>query len=173
MINLQNNPKKIARLSLISALALITFTAENLLPPLLFFAPGTKIGLASVFVTLAFILYGKTEAIIVLFIKCILGAVFSGNIFTLYYSVPAGLVSLIITIILYNTVYPKIGVIAVSIIAAIFHNIVQIIMAAILIKTFMILSYILIVAIAGVIAGIITGVCLYFMIKYIPQKYLV
>ncbi len=65
------NLNKIAKIALISALAVIVFTAESLLPPLLFFAPGTKIGLASIFVSLAYILYGKKEALTVLFVKCI------------------------------------------------------------------------------------------------------
>ncbi len=77
--------KKLTRLAVLCVLALITFMVENLLPPLFAFAPGTKLGLASIFVNLAFLIYGKKEAVLVLGVKCLLGAVFTGNIFSLYY----------------------------------------------------------------------------------------
>lgn len=167
------NTKKITRLSLICALAAIIFVAEGLLPPLLFFAPGTKIGLASIFVTLAYILYGKKEALAILIVKCFLGAVFSGNIFSLYYSLPAGFVSLAAAVLLYENLYPKTGIISVSVVAAIFHNITQIAMAVIITSTPQILYYVIFVAAAGVIAGLITGACLYFIIRYMPERYLI
>lgn len=164
------NAKKYTKIALICALAAIVFTAESLLPPLLFFAPGTKIGLASIFVSFTYIAYGKKEAIIVLATKCLFGAVFSGNIFALYYSIPAGLFSLIITVLLFEFFYPKIGILSISVAAAITHNIVQLIMAAILTAIIQILYYVIFVTAAGIIAGIITGICLYYIIKAIPEK---
>lgn len=165
------NVKKITNLSLICALSVIVFTAEGLLPPLLFFAPGTKIGLASIFVCLAYILYGKKEAAAVLFVKCFFGALFSGNMFSLLYSIPSGIVSLAATILLYEFAYPKTGIVSVSVTAAVLHNITQIAMAAIITATLQVFYYSVIVAAAGVIAGVITGVCLYYIIKNIPVSY--
>lgn len=168
MINI--NTKKIASLSVITALALIMFMVESFLPPLLIFAPGTKIGLANIFVFLALIIYGKKEAFTVLILKCALGAVFSGNVFSLYYSLPAGVTSLISAIVLFKFVYDKIGIITISILCALLHNIIQIIMAALLAATPQILSYIPLASAAGIIAGIITGLSIYFIIKYLPSK---
>jgi len=161
------NTKKITKLALITALALITFMLENLLPPVFVFAPGTKLGLASVFVNLAFILYGKKEALIVLVIKCVLGAVFSGNMFSLYYSVPAGLLSLAAAIALFTFVYNKIGVITISVFCAVIHNITQIVMAVIITGTSQLIYYSFLAGAAGIIAGIITGLTLYIIIKNI------
>lgn len=169
---MNNSTKKLTRLAVLCTLALITFMVENLLPPLLAFAPGTKLGFASIFVNLAFLIYGKKEAFLVLGIKCLLGAVFTGNIFSLYYSIPAGAVSLLTTILLFKSAFPKISVITVSVAAAIMHNAVQIIMAAILFNTMQIVYYIPLASIAGFLAGIFTGLCLYFIIKYIPKKIL-
>jgi heptaprenyl diphosphate synthase len=166
------NLAKITKTGALCALAVMIFMAESLLPPLLFFAPGTRIGLASVFVNLAFIMYGKKEAFAVLAVKCFLGAVFSGNIFSLYYSFPAGLISLTATILLFEFAYPKTGVIAISVSGAILHNIVQIAMAVILTGTSQIFYYVIFVTAAGLIAGIITGTCLYYIVRYVPQRYI-
>ena len=78
------NAKKIAGTALLAAFALIAFLIESLLPPL--FLPGAKIGLANFFVFLALILYGGGAAAGVAAAKCLLGAVFGGNISSLMYS---------------------------------------------------------------------------------------
>ena len=162
--------KRIAKVGLLAALALITFMIENRLPPLLAFAPGTKIGLASIFVNICLILYGERDAVLVLLVKSLLGSVFSGNMFSLYYSLPAGGVSLIVAILLYRTVFPKVGVVSVSVLSAVFHNLTQIAMASILLGAPQVLYYAPVVTLAGVLAGLVTGICICYIIKALPER---
>ena len=168
----KTNTQRLTRVGLFSTLALVTFLIENIFPPLLAFAPGTKIGIASIFVNLALIVYGEREALIVLSVKCFLGALFSGNMFSLYYSIPAGVSSLAVSILIYRLAVPKVSLVTMSICAAITHNIIQIFMVVILYNTPQMLYYIAVVSIAGFFAGVITGLALTFIIKVIPTRIL-
>jgi heptaprenyl diphosphate synthase len=163
--------KKITALAALAALALITFIIESLLPPALFFAPGTKLGIANIFVFLALIIYGKKEAFAVLLVKCVLGAVFSGNIFSLYYSLIAGTVSLSLAIALFTFAYGKIGVITISVFCAVAHNAAQVAVAAVISRTPLLITYYLpLASAAGIIAGVVTGICVYLIIKRLPDN---
>lgn len=162
--------KRFAGVGMLAALALIAFMIENLLPPLLAFAPGSKIGLASVFVTICLILYGERDAFLVLIAKCVLGSIFSGNMFSLYYSLPAGLVSLLVSIILYRLAFPRVSVLCVSVISAAFHNITQLLMAWALVGVAQVLLYVPVVILAGAIAGTLTGLCIYYAVRALPES---
>ena len=82
--------KRFAASGMLAALALIAFMIESLLPRCSLSRRGQN-RLSSVFVSLCLILYGERDALLVLIVKCALGSVFSGNVFSLYYSLPAGL----------------------------------------------------------------------------------
>ena len=153
--------KRFAAVGMLAALALIAFMIESLLPPMLAFAPGTKIGFSSVFVSLCLILYGERDALLVLIVKCALGSVFSGNVFSLYYSLPAGLASLLISVLLYRRAFPKVSVLFISVVSAVCHNITQIMMAWALLNMAQVLCYVPVVTLAGAIAGTVTGAVYY------------
>lgn len=165
--------RKLTRVSVLCALALIIFMVENLFPPIFAFAPGSKLGLSGMIVTLTIILYGEKSAAAVLLVKCVLGSFFSGNVFMLYYSLPAGIVSLIAGSLLIRFFMGKISVITVSVISALLHNVMQIIMAALLLQNVHLLYYIMLMSVAGCAAGAVTGTALYFLIRYVPQKTLI
>ncbi|MCH5147979.1 MAG: Gx transporter family protein [Clostridiales bacterium] len=162
--------KKIAVLSLLTGLSLIMFIIENLLPPL--FIPGAKLGLSNIFSFAALILYSPVEAFLVLFARTVLGAVFAGNLSALLYSFTGGVVSMAVSSILVYTVYPKISVMAVSVAAAVLHNITQNIIFVLLTGSTLLFGYMPYLALIGIFSGGAVGGITLVIFKGIPTKLL-
>ena len=89
--------KRIATLGVLVALSLISFTLENLLPPL--FLPGAKLGLSNIFTILTLFMFGYIDAILLVVIRTVLGSLIVGGVASLIYSLTAGVVSLLVAII--------------------------------------------------------------------------
>lgn len=157
--------KKIAVLAIFIALSLITFIIENQFPPM--FVPGARMGLANIFSFAALIMYSPVEAFIVVAVRTGLGAVYAGNVSALLYSFTGGVVSMSISSLLMYTVYPKISVMAVSILAAVAHNITQNIVFVLLTdtSTLTLIPYFILV---GILSGAIVGAVILLIFKKIP-----
>lgn len=165
----KTNTKRLIRIAFFSAIALILGLIENSLPPLLAFAPGAKMGLANVVSLIAFIVLGATDAYAILLIRCILGSIFGGNISSLMYSIPAGMISLTIEIIMFKFLFPNISLISISFVGAIFHNLTQLVIASIIVN-FNLLAVLPFTLIASLIAGLFVGVVTWLTVKYLPKK---
>lgn len=160
---MNNNLKKIMRLSLLSAIALTIFMIELQIPPLVPI-PGVKLGLANIITLIILALYGTREAATVLFIRIFLGSMFSGQVITFFYSLSGGILCLIIMAILMKLL-GKGNVWFISIAGGVAHNIAQITVAIIILQTTSILYYLPVLIISGIITGTFTGVLSKFMIK--------
>ena len=164
MITLKS--KKIPIIAILTALSLIAFLLESLLPPL--FIPGAKLGLGNVFLMLCLIWFSLPEALIMLLAKCILACAF-GGLTQLMYSVPAGLVSLLISYVLIKFLSEKLSVLSICALSATLHNLIQL-------STFGVITgadvkyYFPFLALAGLVAGIVTGIATFFIIKYVPLE---
>ena len=73
------------RLSLLTAVSLVLFVAENQIPPPVP-VPGVKLGLGNVIVVAVLFLYGRREALALLAVKVLLSALLTGNLGALAYS---------------------------------------------------------------------------------------
>lgn len=160
--------KKIAVLAILTALSLITFIIESLLPPM--FIPGAKPGLANVFSFAALIMYSPVEAFIVVGLRTVLGAVFAGNFSALMYSFTGGVVSMALSSVLMYCAFPKISVFAVSVAAAVAHNVTQNCVFAILSGTTLAFAYMPYLALLGVVSGAIVGAVTMLVFKGVPQN---
>lgn len=159
--------RKIATLALFTAMSLITFLIESLFPPL--FLPGAKMGLSNVFSLLTLVIYGPVEAICVIVVRTVLGSFF-GNVFALAYSFTAGLVSIVLSGVLMKFCFPKLTLLAISIFSAVAHNVVQVFVCYLLTDTQGLFSYLPYLALCGVLAGVIVGLTVIFLIKAIPTS---
>lgn len=159
--------KKIAALAVLTALSLITFIIENLFPPL--FVPGAKPGLANAFSLIALIMYTPAEAFIVVATRTLLGAAFAGNPSALLYSFTGGIVSMAVSSVLFYFVYPKISLIAVSLAAAVAHNITQCFVYAAMTASSLIFGYMPYMALIGMLSGAAIGGLTLLVFKGIPQ----
>lgn len=157
--------KRLAALALFTAMSLVMFLIEAQFPPL--FLPGAKMGLSNLFSLLALVLYGPFEAFFVIVARTLLGALFS-NPFALLYSFTAGVLSLILTVLLYELVFPKVSLLAISVAGGIFHNLVQLFVYLLVSETKELALYAPYLALAGALSGTIVGLTLLFLIKKIP-----
>lgn len=154
--------RKIARSALLLAASLIISLIENALPPLVPVLPYAKLGLSNVVLLACFLTVGFKEGFLVLILRCLLNAVFSGNYSALLWSVPAALASYILMAFMIRL---KIfSVAATSAAGGMTHNLTQILVAAVIIgdSVFLYLPYMLVIGFA---AGLFTGVCCHFCIQ--------
>ena len=164
----KNAAKKIAILAIFTALSLIMFIIENQFPPMFF--PGAKMGLANIFSFAALIMYSPVEAFIIVAIRTGLGAVYAGNVSALLYSFTGGVVSMTVSSLLMYTVYPKISVMSVSVLAAVAHNITQNIVFVLISGTTLMFGYMPYLILIGVLAGAIVGAVIMLVFKKMPKS---
>lgn len=159
--------KKIAVLAIFITLSLITFIIENQFPPL--FVPGARMGLANIFSFTALIMFSPVEAFIVVAVRTGLGAIYAGNVSALLYSFTGGVVSMAISSVLMYTVYPRVSVMAVSVLGAVAHNVTQNIVFVLLTDTST-LTLIPYFILAGILSGAIVGAVTLILFKKIPMS---
>lgn len=160
--------RRLAYLSVLTAMGLITFMIESLFPPL--FLPGAKMGLSNIFSMLALFTLGPVDAFIVVVVRTTLGSVFTGNVSTLLYSMSAGIVSVIISALLVQFVYPRVSIVAISVVSAVMHNLTQNVVFCLISNTPQMFSYMPWLALLGVVAGLVVGFAVWLILRGIPVK---
>ena len=163
------NARRVATLGILIALSLISFTLENLLPPL--FLPGAKIGLSNIFTLLTLFMFGYVDAIALILIRTTLGALIVGGLASLIYSLTAGIASLLVAIILVQFVYPKISLISISIASAVIHNIVQVLVFCLIVENSYMIAYLPYFALIGILSGCVVGILTYLVIHKVPTTF--
>lgn len=160
--------RRVALLSVLTAMGLIMFMVESLFPPL--FLPGAKMGLSNIFSLLALFILGPTDAFILVLVRTTLGSVFTGNISTLIYSMTAGLTSVVVSSILVEFVYPRISIVAVSVVSAVMHNAAQNVVFCLVSNTPEMFAYLPWLTLIGVVAGVIVGFAVWFILRAVPTR---
>ena len=160
--------KRVATLAVLTAMGLIMFMVESLFPPL--FLPGAKMGLSNIFSMLTLFLLGPTEAFVLVVVRTVLGSMFTGNMSTLMYSLTAGIVSVAVSSVLVQFVYPKISIVAISVVSAIMHNVTQNVVFCLVSNTPEMFSYMPWLALLGILAGVIVGFAVWFILRMVPTR---
>ena len=158
---------RVTRLALLTAIALTIFMAEAQIPvavPI----PGVKLGLANIVTVYAVFVLGPGDALLVLTARVFLGAVFSGQMMTLFYSLGGGLLCWAVLTLL-RRLFSKGQIWLCSPVSAVFHNLGQLLVAAALMKTWAVLAYLPYLVIAGAASGLFTGLCAQFLIKRLDR----
>ncbi len=161
--------KKITLTALMIASALLLHLIESALPPIFAFAPGAKMGLSNLVTLIAIFILGVPESYLILVVRCLLGSLFSGNLFSLAYSLPAGVISLTVEVFLIKFALGKISVVSVSFIGAVTFNATQLFVASIIVRVSL-MPYLALMLLASLIAGLAVGFTAYFTLKYLPQS---
>lgn len=161
--------RKLTYTALLTAVALAVYALESTLPPLLSFAPGARLGLSTAVCVLAVFLIGVRGAFTVLLCKCVLGALVTGNPGAMLYSVPAGVLSLLVQTVLIKLLFKHISLTAVSVTGAIVHNAVQLGVAG-LITGVNLYAALPLFLVASVLSGVFTGLLVYVLLRYLPKK---
>lgn len=160
------DPRRLARLALLTAVALTIFLIEVQLPVLPI--PGAKLGLANIVTVYAVMALGPGDALLILLSRVFLGAVFSGQPMTLIYSAAGGLLSWCVLCLLGRLLTDR-QIWLASPVAAIFHNIGQLLAAAAVLRSWSVLAWLPYLVIAAVLAGLFTGVAAQALLKRLER----
>jgi heptaprenyl diphosphate synthase len=152
--------KKITACGIALALSLILSLIENAMPPMIAVLPYAKIGFSNIVIMFMFVTMKPQYGFSVLLIKCVLSSIFAGAPTMMMYSIPASVISFTVVWLLLKT---KIfSVVAVSSVGAVIHNTVQIFVGMI-VAGGTIASLLPYMMLAGGLAGLATGIIVFFV----------
>lgn len=160
----------IAKLGLLLALASALQFLESLIPlplPL-----GVKAGLSSVVIMYILIFMGFRPALVTAILKSCFVFVTRGAS-SFFMSVCGGLLSVIamtLCVILFRRKDNNIGIIAVSVVGGVFHNIGQLIAASVFSGSVYTASYLPVLVTAGIISGVFTGIIMQIIVLRIDKN---
>ena len=161
------NGRRVARYGLLVALALILSYVESLVPA--FFAfPGMKLGLTNLVVLIALFRMGSRPAVLINLLRILLATALFGNGFALAYSLAGGLLSGAAMILLRRS--GRVGMLGVSVAGGLAHNLGQILTAMVLLDTWQLASYLPVLWVSGMIAGLAIGLLGYEVTRRLPPE---
>ncbi len=154
--------KRLARLSMLTAVALIIFAVELQIPNP-FPIPGVKLGLANIVTVYAVYRYRAVEVAMLVGVRITLGSLFSGNVMALLYSACGSFLCLLGMLFLKRIIDERHIWIA-SVFGALLHNTGQMAAALLVTQTPALLLYYPFLVVAGCLAGLFTGLCAQFIL---------
>nr|WP_288553093.1 Gx transporter family protein [uncultured Mediterraneibacter sp.] len=138
-----------------TSLALILSYVE-LLIPINFGIPGMKLGLANLLVVILLYKGCPRDALLLSVIRILLSGLIFGNMFSIFYSLGGGLLSLAVMVFLKKT--GQFTVAGISIGGGASHNVGQLLVAMFVVQTYQVGYYLPVLLIAGVITGAVIGI---------------
>jgi heptaprenyl diphosphate synthase len=157
---------KVAYFGVFTALALIFSYVESLIP-IYMGIPGVKLGLANLIIVIALYKMSIKETYILSVVRIVLAGFMFGNLFGILYSLAGGILSLTTMCILKKT--DKFSVYGISMVGGVFHNIAQLIMAAIVLESVSIGYYFPVLLISGLVTGFVIGLISNEMMKRLKK----
>lgn len=155
--------KTVAKLGIFAALAIIAAYLERLFPmPIP--VPGVKLGLANVVVIMALYTMGVKAAFGISVLRIAVVGMLFGSLFSIAYSLSGGLLSFAFMAAAKKT--GIFGVVGVSVLGGVMHNIGQIVIAALIVNNTGLFFYTPMLIIAGVLTGIFIGYIAGYSVKH-------
>lgn len=159
--------KKLAELSLLTAVATIIFIIELRIPNIIPI-PGIKLGLANIITVYAAYRFSAKDVLLIAVTRVFLGSLFGENFSVIIYSL-SGALACLAGMLLLRKIIPLEYVWLCSIIGAILHNTGQMAAAIFITRTPAVLAYYPPLIISGSIAGLFTGLCAMFILKRVKS----
>ena len=153
----KNIAYKTALSAILCALALSLSFLESLLPPIPFLPPGAKPGFSNIITMFAAGSLGLVQTLLIVLVKGCFAFVTRGVTAGIM-SLSGGILSAVTMFILLRYGDKIFGLMGISVISAIFHNIGQLIAAAFITGTSSIVYYAPALAVFGIATGAVTGV---------------
>lgn len=158
---------KVAQMGLLLALAFVLSYLESLFPFHLG-VPGAKLGLANIVVLLTIIQFGPKEALFLTVVRAILSGFTFGSLYSMAYSLSGGIFSTIIMSFMHKL--KKFSIIGISVIGGVVHNMGQLLIAMLVLKSFDLKYYSGFLLVCGVTTGLLTGIVCVTVLKNIKSK---
>ena len=159
--------KRLTELAVLTAAALIIFIVELQIPNP-FPIPGIKLGLANIITVYAVYHYRAHEVAMLVAVRLILGAAFSGNWLALIYSAAGSLLCLTGMLLLKRIIDEK-RLWTASVLGAVLHNTGQMAAALIVMCTPQLIAYYPFLLVSGCLAGAFTGLCAQIITKRLKR----
>lgn len=154
--------------TLLLALMLVLGYIESLLPA--FSAvPGIKLGLSNSILLFAVYMLDIPAAYCLMVLKVLLSGLLFGGVSAILYGFAGGLLSLSLMILLRRA--NAFHMITVSMVGGAFHNIGQVAVAYLLLRTPQLLYYLAVLILVGLACGALTGFCASRVIAHLPKDW--
>lgn len=161
------NSRKTAICGLFTALAILMGYVEMLIP-LPVALPGVKLGLANVVIVIALYYFGTKTAFFLSLVRVVLSGLLFAGFAGLLYSLAGAMLSFFVMALLRKT--GKMSIVGVSIAGGIFHNVGQIIVAALVVENVKMAYYLPFLLVSGVLTGFFIGLVARFCLPHLPRQ---
>lgn len=152
---MRNKTKRLTTLALLVAVGMLLSFIESRIPPLVAI-PGVKLGLSNVATLFALYSLSAKDAAIVSILRVSLSSLLFGNVSSFLYAFGGALLSLLVMLLLKQA--RLFTPIAVSAVGGVVHNIAQIGVAFLMLRTDVVLYYLAPLLLSGVITGTVIGI---------------
>jgi heptaprenyl diphosphate synthase len=150
---LPNKTKRMTTLALLAAAAFVLSWLDSMIP-VSGLLPGAKLGLANLSVLSGLYLLGPGPGAVLCLLKILLSTFLFGNAYSFFYALAGGVLSYLVMLLTYR----HCSVVFVSVLGGIFHNIGQVIVAAVVLETVGLFGYLPLLLLCGLGAGCAVGV---------------
>lgn len=144
---------RLAAIALLSAAAFVLSWVDSLIP-VSGVLPGAKLGLANLSVLVGLYLLGPGGGAVLCLVKILLSTILFGNAFSFFYALAGGVLSYLVMLLLRK----HCSVVFVSVMGGMFHNLGQLLVAAVVLETGGLLGYLPVLLLCGLGAGCAVGV---------------
>ena len=155
---------RLASFGVFVALALIFSYIETLIP-FQIGIPGVKLGLANLVIVIALYRMPVGEVYLLSGVRVVLTGFLFGTLMSILYSLAGGILSL--TVMWGMKRIRSVSILGVSIAGGVFHNIGQLLAAALMVETYGVFSYLPVLLISGLLTGFVIGLAAGEMLKRI------
>lgn len=162
---MHNKTRILTLLGVSAAIAMILSYIEFLLPPLFSAVPGIKMGLANVIIIFLLYKLDFKSALAVSLVRVCLASLLFGTALTFLYSLSGALLSLASMLLAKRLGW--FSTVGVSMLGGVSHNLGQIAVAMLVLRTREIGYYMAVLAVSGTLAGVFVGLTAAFLIKYV------
>lgn len=158
--------KKIPYYGLFAALAILMAYVEMLIPvpvPI----PGVKLGLANVIIVIMMYFMDVKSAFFISLVRVILSGLLFAGFAGLLYSLSGAMFSFLVMALLKKT--DKFSIVGVSIAGGVFHNVGQIVVAALAVENVKMAYYLPFLLVSGVVTGMLIGIVAKTALSYLKR----
>jgi heptaprenyl diphosphate synthase len=158
----------VALTGLMFALAMVLSFAESLLPALPALPPGIKLGLSNIVTMYCLFLLGRRYAFTVAVLKSLFVLLTRGPLASLL-SLAGGLLSVAVMLLALLPARNPAGRTLVSVLGAVAHNVGQLVVVSLVLRSAYTLYYLPVMVLSGVGMGILTGLLLRILLPYLES----
>lgn len=148
--------RTLARLSMLTGAALALGYIENFIP-VAPGVPGIKLGLANTVLLYSLYMLDVKSSVLLMLLKVFMSGLLYAGVSAMLYSLAGGILSLLMMVIT-KRFFRNVGIVGVSVVGAVFHNVGQLLLAALVVRTAALMSYLPVLLVAAVVTGVLTGV---------------